>query len=158
MQGNPKVIAELNAALKEELTAISQYFIHSEMCESWKYDKLGDRIKKLSIEEMKHAEALIERILFLDGTPNLTEPLTLSVGQNVRDQLAGDLKLELGAVAMYNNAIKAASEAGDNASRLLFEALLKDEEGHADWLEAQLHQIQELGYERYLSQQIREEK
>lgn len=158
MQGNPIVIAELNAALKEELTAISQYFIHSEMCESWKYDKLGDHIRKLSIEEMKHAEALIERILFLDGSPSLTEPLTLSVGQNVREQLAGDLKLELAAVAMYNNAIKAASEAGDNASRLLFEDLLKAEEGHADWLEAQLHQIQELGYERYLSQQIREEK
>jgi bacterioferritin len=158
MQGNPKVIAELNAALKEELTAISQYFLHAEMCENWKYDKLGHHIKKQSIDEMKHAEALIERILFLDGTPNLTETLQLNVGQNVKDQLAGDLHLEVGAVAQYNNAIKIATEAGDNASRQLFERLLKDEEEHADWIEAQLHQIQEIGYERYLSQQIREEK
>jgi len=158
MQGNPKVIALLNAALKEELTAINQYFLHSEMCEGWKYDKLGDHIKKQSIDEMKHAEALIERILFLDGSPSLTEPMTLSVGQNVREQLAGDLKLEIGAVAMYNDAIRIAVEAGDNASRVLFERLLKDEEEHVDWLEAQLHQIQEIGYERFLSQQIREEK
>jgi bacterioferritin len=158
MQGNSEVIAELNAALKEELTAINQYFLHAEMCENWKYDKLGDHVKKQSIDEMKHAEALIERILFLDGSPNLTEPISLTVGQNVKEQLASDLKLEVGAVAQYNNAIKIAAEAGDNASRVLFERLLKDEEEHVDWLEAQLHQIQELGYERYLSQQIREEK
>jgi len=158
MQGNPKVIAELNAALKEELTAISQYFLHAEMCENWKYDKLGDHIKKQSIDEMKHAEALIERILFLDGSPTLTDSLQLGVGQNVKEQLASDLKLEINAVAQYNNAIKVAAEAGDNASRVLFERLLKDEEEHVDWIEAQLHQIQEIGYERYLSQQIREEK
>jgi len=158
MQGNPKVIAELNRALKEELTAISQYFLHAEMCENWKYDKLGDFIKKQSIDEMKHAEALIERILFLDGTPNLTELMRVSVGQNVREQLESDLNLEIGAVAQYNAAIKVATDAGDNASRDLFERLLKDEESHVDWLEAQLHQIKEIGYERYLSQQIREEK
>ena len=158
MQGNPKVIAELNAALKEELTAISQYFLHAEMCENWKYDKLGDHIKKQSIDEMKHAEALIERILFLDGSPTLTDSLQLGVGQNVKEQLASDLKLEINAVAQYNNAIKIATEAGDNASRVLFERLLKDEEEHVDWIEAQLYQIQEIGYERYLSQQIREEK
>ena len=158
MQGNPKVIAELNAALKEELTAISQYFLHAEMCENWKYDKLGHHIKKQSIDEMKHAEALIERILFLDGSPTLTDSLQLGIGQNVKEQLASDLKLEVGAVAQYNNAIKIATEAGDNASRQLFERLLKDEEEHADWIEAQLYQIQEIGYERYLSQQIREEK
>jgi len=148
----------LNAALKEELTAINQYFVHSEMCESWKYDKLGDHIKKQSIDEMKHAEALIERILFLDGTPTVGDALSLTIGQNVKEQLAADLKLEVGAVAQYNNAIKVAAEAADNASRILFERLLKDEEEHVDWIEAQLHQIQELGYERYLSQQIREEK
>jgi len=158
MKGNPKVIAELNAALKEELTAISQYFLHAEMCENWKYDKLGDYIKKQSIDEMKHAEALIERILFLDGAPNLTELLSLSVGQNVKEQIASDLKLEINAVAMYNRSIQIARDEGDNASRELFERLLKDEEAHVDWLEAQLHQIQEIGYERYLSQQIREEK
>jgi bacterioferritin len=158
MQGNPKVIAELNSALKEELTAISQYFLHAEMCENWKYNKLGDFIKKQSIDEMKHAEALIERILFLDAIPNLTELMQLSVGQNVREQLQSDLKLEIGAVAQYNAAIKVATAAGDNASRALFERLLKDEESHVDWLEAQLHQIKEIGYERYLSQQIREQK
>jgi bacterioferritin len=158
MQGNPKVIAELNAALKEELTAINQYFLHAEMCENWKYNKLGDYIKKQSIDEMRHAEALIERILFLDGAPTLTELMQISIGQNVREQLESDLRLEIGAVAQYNAAIKLSAEAGDNASRELFERLLKDEESHVDWLEAQLHQIKELGYERYLSQQIREEK
>jgi bacterioferritin len=154
MQGKPKVVAELNAALKEELTAISQYFLHAEMCENWKYDKLGSFIKKQSIDEMKHAETLIERILFLDGIPNLTDPIKLTIGQNVRDQLNNDLKLELDAVAMYNHAVKVARDEGDNASRELFERLLKDEETHVDWLEAQLHLIQEIGYERYLSQQL----
>jgi bacterioferritin len=158
MKGNPKVIAELNAALKEELTAISQYFLHAEMCENWKYDKLGGFIKKQSIDEMKHAEILIERILFLDGSPTLTESLKINVGQNVKDQIESDLKLELNAVAMYNASIQVARDQGDNASRELFERLLKDEETHVDWLEAQLHQIKEIGYERYLSQQIREEK
>ena len=158
MQGSPKVIASLNQALKEELTAINQYFLHAEMCENWRYDKLGDYVKKQSIDEMKHAEALIERILFLDATPNLTELMTLTVGANVKEQIESDLKLEIEAVAMYNRAISVAREEGDNASRELFERLLKDEEDHVDWLEAQLHQIRELGYERYLSQQIREEK
>jgi bacterioferritin len=157
MQGNAKVIAELNRALTEELLAINQYFLHAEMCENWKYEKLAGFIKKQSIDEMKHAEVLIERILFLDATPNMTEPMQLSIGQNVKDQLAGDLKLEIGAVAMYNNAIKVSTAEGDNASRELFERLLKDEEAHVDWLEAQLHQIKEIGYERYLSQQIRTE-
>jgi bacterioferritin len=158
MQGNPKVIAELNAALKEELTAISQYFIHAEMCENWKYEKLGKYIKKQSIDEMKHAEALIERILFLDGAPNLTELLSLTVGKTVKEQIASDLALELNAVAMYNKSIKLAREEEDNASAELFKKLLQDEEQHADWLEAQLHQIEELGYERYLTQQLGEEK
>lgn len=158
MQGNPKVIAELNRALVEELTAINQYFLHAEMCENWKYDKLGSYIKKQSIDEMKHAEVLIERILFLDATPSMTEPMQLNIGQNVRQQLTADLKLEVEAVAMYNRAIKVARDEGDNASRELFDRLLKDEELHVDWIEAQLHQIEEIGYERYLSQQIREEK
>jgi len=158
MQGNPKVLAELNAALKEELTAINQYFLHAEMCENWKYDKLGDYIKKQSIDEMKHAEVLIERILFLDGTPNMTETLKINVGRNVKEQLESDLVLEINAVAMYNASVRISRDEGDNASRELFERLLKDEEEHVDWLEAQLHQIQEIGYERYLSQQIREEK
>jgi bacterioferritin len=158
MQGNPKVIALLNEALHEELTAINQYFLHSEMCENWHYDRLGEHIKKTSIEEMKHAEALIERLLFLDATPDMTEPMQLTVGQNVQAQLESDLKLEIGAVALYNRAIRVSTEEGDNASRELFERLLKIEEGHVDWLEAQLHQIQEIGYERFLSQQVRDEK
>ncbi len=158
MQGNPKVIAKLNEALKEELTAINQYFLHAEMCENWGYDKLGDYIKKQSIDEMKHAEALIERILFLDGTPAMTELMTLNIGQNVKAQLENDLKLEIGAVGMYNEAVRLCRDEGDNASRELMEKLLKDEEEHVDWLEAQVHQIKEMGYERYLSQQIREEK
>jgi bacterioferritin len=158
MQGNPKVIAALNEALKEELTAINQYFLHAEMCENWHYGKLGGFIRKQSIDEMKHAEQIIERILFLDGTPSMTELMQLSVGQNVKDQLESDLKLELAAVVQYNRAVALARDAGDNASRELFERLLKDEEQHVDWLEAQLHQIKEIGYERYLSQQIREEE
>ncbi len=158
MKGNAKVIEALQEALHEELTAINQYFLHAEMCENWHYSKLGDFIKKQSIDEMKHAEALIERMLFLDSTPNLTLPLQLTVGKNVKAQIESDLALEISAVGLYNRAIKTARDGGDNASRELFERLLKDEEDHVDWLEAQLHQIEELGYERYLSQQIREEK
>lgn len=158
MKGNPKVIASLNEALKEELTAINQYFLHAEMCENWHYDKLGSYIKKQSIDEMKHAEMLIERILFLDGIPSMTELMQLTIGKNVREQIESDLKLEIGAVAQYNAAIQLARDEGDNASRELFERLLKDEEAHVDWLEAQVHQIHEIGYERYLSQQVGDDK
>ncbi len=156
MQGNPKVIDQLNLALREELTAINQYFLHAEMCENWHYSRLGDYIRKQSIDEMKHAEELIERILFLDATPNMTELMQLSVGRNVKEQLESDLKLEVNAVGMYNRAVQISREEGDNASRELFERLLKDEEAHVDWLEAQLYQIGEMGYERYLGQQIKE--
>jgi bacterioferritin len=158
MQGNPKVLAQLQEALKEELTAINQYFLHAEMCENWGYKHLGNFIKKQSIDEMKHAEELIERILFLDGTPNLTELMHLNVGANVKAQLESDLKLEVNAVAMYNRAVGVARDEADNASRELFERLLRDEEAHVDWLEAQLHQIGEVGYERYLSRQIPDDK
>ena len=152
MRGNPKVIDHLNEALREELTAINQYFLHAEMCHNWGYHGLGDYIKKQSIDEMKHAEELIERILFLDSTPKM-EYLPLSVGVTVRDQLEADLALELNAVKMYNAAIAAARDAGDDASRQLFTKLLADEEEHVDWLEAQAHQIKEIGYERYLTMQ-----
>jgi bacterioferritin len=158
MQGNPKVIAALNEALAEELTAINQYFLHAEMCENWHYEKLAQKIRKESIDEMKHAEVLIERILFLDGTPNMTEPMRVNIGGNVKAQLEADLKLEINAVAMYNRCVQLARDEGDNASRELFERLLRDEEGHVDWIEAQLFQISEISYERYLSQQIREEE
>src|SRR5208283_6159534 len=112
MKGNPKVIAELNKALREELTAISQYFIHAEMCENWGYNKLSAYIKKQSIDEMKHAEALVERIVFLDGNPTM-QPLELAVGGSVKDELESDLKLELGAVKQYNVSIQVAVEQGD---------------------------------------------
>src|SRR5579864_419882 len=158
MKGNPAVIEALNEGLAEELKAINQYFLHAEMCENWHYLRLGELIKKESISEMKHAEMLIERILFLDGIPNLTKPMTLTVGKNVREQIESDLKLEIEAVAMYNRAIETAREGNDNASRELFERLLKDEEEHVDFLEAQVHQMNEMGYERYLSQQIKEEE
>ena len=151
------VIEQLNRALREELTAINQYFVHAEMCENWGYGKLARYIKKQSIDEMKHAESLMERILFLDGTPSM-EPLSLSIGSNVQAMIQADLKLEIQASAMYNEAVKIAMENKDNGSRDLFVFLLKDEEEHVDWLEAQLHQIKELGYERYLTMQINEEK
>jgi bacterioferritin len=152
MKGDPKVIKELNDALREELTAINQYFVHAEMCENWGYKKLADYIKKQSIDEMKHAEVLIERVLFLDGTPTM-EPLKLTVGATVRNMIESDLALELNAVKQYNAAVQIATQEKDNGSRDLLVQLLKDEEDHVDWLEAQLHQIKEVGYERYLSMQ-----
>ena len=157
MKGSSKVIAELNKTLQEELTAINQYFLHAEMCENWGYEKLSEYIKKQSIGEMKHAEALMERILFLDGTPSM-KPLELTVGKNVQEMIQSDLDLELAAVKAYNAAIQVAVAEKDNGSRDLFVTLLKDEEDHVDWLEAQIHQIKELGYERYLSMQIGDEE
>jgi bacterioferritin len=154
MKGSPKALAKLNEALREELLAINQYFLHAEMCENWGYKRLADYIKKQSIGEMKHAEVLIERILFLDGLPNMTEPMELTVGKNVKEQIESDLKLEVMAVKMYNEAIKLSVEEADNASRELFEKILKEEEEHVDWLEAQVHMISEIGYERYLSRQM----
>ena len=157
MKGKPKILAELNKALQEELTAINQYFLHAEMCENWGYERLSEYIKKQSIGEMKHAEVLIERILFLDGCPTM-KPMELTVGKNVQEMLQSDLDLELSAVTDYNVAIQVAVAEKDNGSRDLFVALLKDEEDHVDWLEAQIHQIKELGYERYLTMQMGEEE
>jgi bacterioferritin len=153
VKGNEKVIAQLNQALREELTAINQYFLHAEMCHNWGYHKLGAFIRKQSIDEMKHAEKLMERLLFLDASPKM-EYLDLNVGSSVRAQLEGDLKLEQKAIEMYNASIRISREEGDDQSRELFSILLKDEEEHLDWLEQQLHQIKEIGYERYLSLQV----
>lgn len=155
MKGNQKVLAELGKALREELTAINQYFLHAEMCENWGYKRLSEFIKKQSIGEMKHAEALMERILFLDGIPSM-DPMSLTIGKNVKQMLEADLELELSAVKQYNEAVATATAEKDNGSRDLLVELLKDEEEHVDWLEAQLHQIEELGYERYLSLQMGE--
>ncbi len=157
MRGNDKVIAELNVALREELTAVNQYFLHAEMCHKWGYHALGGFIKKQSIDEMRHAEKLIERILFLDAVPKM-DYLDLNIGADVRAQLEADHKLEVNAVAMYNKAIVIARDAGDDTSRELFSFLLKDEELHVEWLEVQLHQIKELGYETYLSNQTTGQK
>ena len=156
MRGNDQVIAQLNLALREELTAINQYFLHAEMCHAWGYHKIGDFIRKQSIDEMRHAEKLIERLLFLGSTPKM-EYLDLAVGATVRAQLDADHTLEERAIAMYNTAITVSREAGDDVSRELFSLLLKDEELHIDWVETQLHQIEELGYEQYLSNQLQGE-
>ena len=155
MQGNPKVIEHLNEALRDELTAINQYFLHAEMAENWGYKKYSRYIKKQSIDEMKHAEVLMERILFLDGTPSM-QPMSLTIGRSVKEMIESDLSLEHGAVAAYNESIRVCVENADNGSRDLFTRLLKDEEGHVDWLEAQVHQIKEIGYERYLLTQTEE--
>jgi len=157
MRGNEQVIAQLNMALREELTAINQYFLHAEMLENWGYHRLGRYIKKQSIDEMKHAEELIERLLFLDASPKM-EYLDLNVGGNVKAQLESDFKLEEKAIAMYNNAVTVSRENGDDVSRELFSKLLKDEEAHIDWIEQQLHQIKEMGYEQYLSIQAKSEE
>jgi len=150
MKGSAKVIEALNKALRDELTAINQYFLHAEMYENWGYKSLSQSLKKQSIDEMKHAETLLERILFLEGSPSM-KPLELTIGKNVQDMLKGDLGLEVEAVKDYNTAIQLCVAERDNGSRDLFVRLLLDEEGHVDWLEAQLHMINEVGYERYLA-------
>ena len=156
MKGNAKVLHELNLALRDELTAINQYFLHAEMSENWGYKKYSKYIKKQSIDEMRHAELLMERIVFLDGTPQMA-PMDLTIGKSVKEMIESDLKLEHEAVASYNRSIKVCVENADNGSRDLFVRLLKDEEGHVDWLEAQVHQIAEIGYERFLITQTEED-
>jgi len=156
MQGSPKVISVLNEALREELLAINQYFIHAMMCEDWGYLHLAKYIRKVSIEEMRHAESLMQRILFLEGTPNLTRPMELAVGSSVKAQFESDLKLELESVKSYNRFVRTAKEEGDNGSRELLESLLKAEEAHVDYLEAQLELISQMGYEYYLAYQLKD--
>jgi bacterioferritin len=154
VKGDPKVIAVLSEVLKAELTAINQYFLHAEMCENWGYEKMAKHTRKESIEEMTHAEILMERILLLDGTPNMSDYFKINIGQNVQQQLKNDLDLEYTAVKRLNDGIKTCVAAGDNGSRELLEKILTDEEHHIDWLEGQLHAIEEMGYENYLSQQL----
>ena len=154
MRGNDKVLKHLGESLKAELTAINQYFLHSKMCDNWGYYRLGAYYRKESIEEMVHAEKLMDRILFLEGTPNMTEIGPINVGRNVKQQYENDLALELHAVKQLNEAIESAVKIGDNTSRALFEEILKDEEHHVDYLEGQLHAIDEMGLENYLAQQL----
>ena len=154
MRGNDKVIGCLNEVLKAELTAINQYFLHAKMCENWGYLRLAEYNQKESIEEMKHADLLMNRILFLESTPNMTDLFPIKVGANVKAQLENDLALELDALPRLNAAIQIAVAAGDNASRELFEKILIDEEHHVDHLEGQLHIVEEIGLDNYLAQQI----
>ena len=158
MKGDPKVIAVLNEVLKAELTAINQYFLHAEMCENWGYEKLATHTRKESIEEMQHAEKLMERILYLDGTPNMTDYFKINIGSNVKAQLQNDLNVEYDAVKRLNRGVALCVQVGDNGSRDLLEGILTDEEEHIDWLEAQLHAISEMGIENYLAQHLHEEK
>jgi bacterioferritin len=154
MRGNEKVLENLGVALKAELTAINQYFLHAKMNENWGYFRLAQHYRKESIEEMVHAEKLMNRILFLDGTPNMTDIGPIKVGKNVKAQLENDLALELDAVKHLNGAIAHATSVGDNASRALFEEILIDEEEHVDYLEGQLHALAEMGIENYLAQHL----
>jgi bacterioferritin len=154
MKGDPKIIAVLNQVLKAELTAINQYFLHAEMCENWGYERLAKHTRKESIEEMQHAEKLMERILYLDGTPNMSDYFRINIGPNVKAQFENDLQVEYDAVKRLNKGVETAVALGDNGSRELLESILTDEEEHIDWLEAQLHAIGEMGIEAYLSQQL----
>jgi bacterioferritin len=158
MKGKPAVLDVLSQALKEELGAISQYFLHSEMCENWGYERLSELIKKQSIGEMKHAEILIERILFLEGLPNMADLPKLNVGKDVKQQIENDLALEVSAVADYNQAVAACQKAGDNATADLLKEILKDEEEHVDFLETQLGLIKDLGLQNYLIEQMGDEE
>ena len=158
MKGDAKVIEFLNQVLKAELTAINQYFLHAEMCENWGYERLAKLIRKESIEEMVHAEKLIERILYLDGTPNMSDYFKINIGQSVEQQFKNDLQLEYDAVKRLNDGIQLCVASNDGGSRELAEKILTDEEHHIDWLEAQLHAIGEMGYQNYLSQQLKEEE
>jgi bacterioferritin len=158
VKGDPKVIAVLNQVLKAELTAINQYFLHAEMCENWGYEKLAKHTRAESIEEMQHAEKLMEHILYLDGAPNMTDYFKINIGQNVKAQIQNDLQVEYDAVKRLNDGIETCVKAGDNGSREILEGILRDEEQHIDWLEAQLHSISEMGIENYLAQQLHEKK
>jgi bacterioferritin len=154
MQGDKRVIEQLNAALSSELTAVAQYMTQSEMCQGWGYKRLGDLTKARAIQEMKHAEGLIERIIFLDGVPKADVGLKPQFGSKVQEQLEIDLKDEQDAVRQYNAASKICADAGDSGSKDLFDSMIKDEEHHVDFLEAQLHAIKEMGVANYLAQQL----
>lgn len=154
MKGNPKVIERLNARLSDELTAINQYMVHSEMCADWGYANLHKAIEGRAIEEMKHAEKLIGRILFLEGTPIVSQLNKISIGADVELQLKNDCAAETEAVTLYNADIQLATELMDNGTRELFDLILVDEEAHLDWLEAQLEQISQMGIQNYLVEQL----
>jgi len=150
MKGNEKIIAILNDFLADELTAINQYIVHSEMCANWGYNKLHNATEKRAIDEMKHAEKLIARILFLEGLPVVGNLKKMNIGTTVEVQLKNDWEAEAGAIKAYNDGIRLCLELGDNGSRDLIDSNLVDEEAHLDWLEAQLDQIKQMGLQNYL--------
>jgi bacterioferritin len=153
MKGHPDILVTLNALLADELTAINQYILHGEMCEDWGYDKLHEAIEKRAIQEMIHAEKLIGRILFLEGMPIVSELNKIHIGENVLKQFEYDHAAELDAVHAYNKAVAQTTELADNGTKVLIESILTDEEDHIDWIEEQLDQIEQMGYERYLNKQ-----
>lgn len=154
MKGNEQIIAKLNDLLADELTAVNQYIVHSEMCSNWGYGKLHEADEKRAIDEMKHAEKLIGRILFLEGKPVVSQLKKVSVGADVATQHRNDHASEEDAIKSYNDGIRLAVEARDNGTRELLESILTDEEDHVDWLEAQLDQIEQLGIQNYLVEQL----
>ena len=154
MKGNEKILEHLNLRLAEELTAINQYMVHSEMCDNWGYERLHQAIEKRAIDEMKHAEKLIARILFLEGRPIVSDLNKIHIGAEVPKMHQNDWSAEEGAIKGYNESIRLAVEVGDNGSRELLEDILEDEEEHIDWLEAQLDQIKQMGPQNYLVEQI----
>jgi bacterioferritin len=158
MRGQEQVITALNDVLTAELTAVNQYFVHARMCENWGYQRLWKKVRAESIDEMKHADRLIQRILYLEGVPNLQRLGKVNVGQTVPEQLKLDLEVEKAAVTALNSAIELCRSLGDNGSREMLEDILHGEEEHANWLEAQLTLIAQTGEANYLAQQIREEE
>ncbi len=156
MKGNDEVIGLLNEVLSAELTGINQYFIHAMMCKNWHYKRLAEHSRKESIEEMNHAQEIIERILYLDGKPNMQKYMKVNVGRTVPEQFDFDLDLELSAVERLNHGVELARAKGDHGTRSLLEKLLVTEEAHVDWLEAQIQQIQDMGLNNYLAQQVDE--
>jgi len=154
MKGNDQIIETLNTLLADELTAINQYMVHSEMCANWGYSHLHEANEKRAIMEMKHAEKLIARIIFLEGLPKVSHLNDIVIGPRVEVQHANDLAAEAGAVKAYNEGIRLAAELSDNGTRELLESILTDEEGHLDWLEAQVGLIEQLGIQNYLVEQI----
>ena len=153
MKGNQKLVTTLNQLLADELTAISQYMVHSEMCENWGYTRLHDAIEKQAYDEMHHAEWLIQRILFLEGTPEVSKLHRMTIGKTVKDMVGNDKEAEVAAVRAYNAAIALAREVADQSTADLLVKILKMEEGHVDWAEIQRSQIEQMGMENYLANQ-----
>ena len=156
MKSSEEVLTLLNNLLTNELTAINQYYVHAKMCQNWGYDRLAKKVREESIDEMKHAELVISRILFLEGVPNMQRYHKLHVGETVKEQLETDLQLEYAAITFLNQGIEVCRRAGDNASEDLMKRILVSEEAHTDWLESQLELIRQVGEQNYLSQQIKD--